>query len=111
MDGQTGQTSHSVEEWLDSHPEDMNDYFLKRADISLVNRWLSAHGFNTLPDFSNARRNTSLSTLSMPGFNASLYVPCRFVKTTNAACAGFACTFFLVLISRNSNNSRRLLVW
>ncbi|KAK3800167.1 hypothetical protein RRG08_038006 [Elysia crispata] len=78
MDGHTGHSGGlSVEEWLDSHPEDMSDYFLRKADVNLVNRWLSAHGFTTLPEFPGARRNTSLSTLSNESSNPSSPVETR----------------------------------
>ncbi|XP_055859907.1 dual 3',5'-cyclic-AMP and -GMP phosphodiesterase 11A-like isoform X3 [Biomphalaria glabrata] len=53
----------SVEEWLDSHPDDMQDYFLRHADVTLVNKWLVAHGFNQLPDFPAPIRNSSLTNL------------------------------------------------
>ncbi|XP_025081093.1 dual 3',5'-cyclic-AMP and -GMP phosphodiesterase 11A-like isoform X2 [Pomacea canaliculata] len=45
-------TSASVEDWLDANPDVMADYFLRKADIGLVNRWLTQHGLNALPEMS-----------------------------------------------------------
>ncbi|XP_025081553.1 dual 3',5'-cyclic-AMP and -GMP phosphodiesterase 11A-like [Pomacea canaliculata] len=45
-------TSASVEDWLDANPDVMEDYFLRKADIGLVNRWLTQHGLNALPEMS-----------------------------------------------------------
>nr|KAG5705659.1 hypothetical protein BaRGS_026598 [Batillaria attramentaria] len=45
-------TANSVEEWLDSNPDVMTDLFLRKADVSLVNRWLTQHGLQTLPEMS-----------------------------------------------------------
>ncbi|XP_059173104.1 dual 3',5'-cyclic-AMP and -GMP phosphodiesterase 11A-like [Physella acuta] len=70
-------SSNSVEEWLDSHPEDMQDYFLKHADVTLINRWLAAHGYNHLPEFSAPLRNSSLTNLSNDSSNPSSPVDTR----------------------------------
>ncbi|KAI8777983.1 dual 3,5-cyclic-AMP and -GMP phosphodiesterase 11A isoform X2 [Biomphalaria glabrata] len=67
----------SVEEWLDSHPDDMQDYFLRHADVTLVNKWLVAHGFNQLPDFPAPIRNSSLTNLSNESSNPSSPVDTR----------------------------------
>lgn len=40
-----------VEEWLDTNQEFMHDYFMRRADIILINKWLLHHGFNILQDY------------------------------------------------------------
>ncbi|BFZ22439.1 hypothetical protein BsWGS_25478 [Bradybaena similaris] len=71
-------TLSSVEEWLDSHPDDMQDVFLKRADVTLVNKWLASHGFNQLPELTGPLRNTSLSNLSNDSSNPTSPVDTRF---------------------------------
>ncbi|XP_035827578.1 dual 3',5'-cyclic-AMP and -GMP phosphodiesterase 11A-like, partial [Aplysia californica] len=74
-----GHTSCSVEEWLDAHPDDMSEYFLKRADLTLINRWLSAHGYSQLqaPEIPVHVRNSSLSNLSNESSNPSSPVDTR----------------------------------
>ncbi|CAG7819891.1 unnamed protein product [Allacma fusca] len=40
--------SDEVKKWLDENSSFFRDYFLKKGDISLVNQWLSDHGFLVL---------------------------------------------------------------
>ena len=50
---------NEVEEWLDSHPDLCQDYFLRKTDINLINAWLVAHGFLTINDYvTGSRRNS-----------------------------------------------------
>lgn len=37
-----------VEEWLDANPDWVHDYFLKKIDMVLINKWLVLHGFHTI---------------------------------------------------------------
>lgn len=50
--------SCSVEEWLDSNPETANDYFLRKAELSLINKWLTNHGFQALQDYISGRKGS-----------------------------------------------------
>ncbi|KAL3837315.1 hypothetical protein ACJMK2_022681, partial [Sinanodonta woodiana] len=59
-------SQRSVEDWLDANPEAMQDYFLRKADIELINRWLVKHGFQTLQDYINCGVRVSLSPNSGP---------------------------------------------
>ncbi|XP_070174285.1 dual 3',5'-cyclic-AMP and -GMP phosphodiesterase 11A-like [Littorina saxatilis] len=45
-------TASSVEQWLEANPDVMADLFLRKADVTLVNRWMTQHGLQTLPDCS-----------------------------------------------------------
>ncbi|KAK2721890.1 hypothetical protein QYM36_004015, partial [Artemia franciscana] len=61
-----------VEEWLDSHPEKAYNYFLKFADVTLINRWLQARGYLKVPDGLNGSvRSSSGHTLSPSSFYCS----------------------------------------
>ncbi|XP_013791974.2 dual 3',5'-cyclic-AMP and -GMP phosphodiesterase 11A-like, partial [Limulus polyphemus] len=44
-----------VEEWLDDHQQSAEDYFLRKMDI---NRWLMTHGFLSIREYVNSRRNS-----------------------------------------------------
>lgn len=64
-------TSSNVEEWLDANPDVMADFFLRKADASLVNRWMAQHGLPTLPGMSpviskHVSRSAESSTPSSP---------------------------------------------
>ncbi|XP_067131816.1 dual 3',5'-cyclic-AMP and -GMP phosphodiesterase 11A-like [Centruroides vittatus] len=48
-----------VEDWLDANPESVADYFIRKADIDLINRWLMAHGFLTIRDYVSSRRGST----------------------------------------------------
>ncbi|CAL4085691.1 unnamed protein product, partial [Meganyctiphanes norvegica] len=37
-----------VEEWLDAHSDLATDYFVRKAELAAVNKWLVAHGFLTV---------------------------------------------------------------
>ncbi|XP_067686279.1 dual 3',5'-cyclic-AMP and -GMP phosphodiesterase 11A-like isoform X1 [Haliotis asinina] len=50
-----------IEEWLDSNPDAMSEYFLRKADIVLVNKWLVQHGFSALQEYSLPARHNSAS--------------------------------------------------
>ena len=69
-----------VEEWLDSNPQSVEDYFLKKVELPLVNKWLSSHGFVTvMPPTSNLKpeKITSCPSTTSP---ATLTPDCRLVK-------------------------------
>ncbi|BES99049.1 GAF domain [Nesidiocoris tenuis] len=40
-----------VEEWLDTHPDAFQDYFLKKVELCGINEWLVTHGFLTIQDY------------------------------------------------------------
>ncbi|XP_076324663.1 dual 3',5'-cyclic-AMP and -GMP phosphodiesterase 11A-like isoform X1 [Tachypleus tridentatus] len=65
-----------IEEWLDTHPEKMADYFLTKADISLVNRWLVLHGFLSIKDYVSSRRNSATTNIS--GDSSPIEKSCEF---------------------------------
>ncbi|XP_069187279.1 dual 3',5'-cyclic-AMP and -GMP phosphodiesterase 11A isoform X2 [Procambarus clarkii] len=54
----------SVEEWLDQHPELAADYFVRKAELGAVNKWLVAHGFLTVTQGSSSRRGSASLTCS-----------------------------------------------
>ena len=49
-----------VESWLDQNWEWTEDYFLRRMDITLINKWLMVHGFQTIQDYIITGRRESL---------------------------------------------------
>jgi dual 3',5'-cyclic-AMP and -GMP phosphodiesterase 11 len=52
----------TVEEWLNANPEAAQDFFLRKADRTLINKWLNQHGYApSVPD----------STPTSPPINAS----------------------------------------
>ena len=57
-----GLTFAAVEGWLDAHPELAADYFIRKAELSSVNKWLVAHGFLTVTQGSSSRRGSSSLT-------------------------------------------------
>ena len=42
----------SVEQWLDANPDVLSELFLRKADLTLINRWMTQHGLQSLPDSS-----------------------------------------------------------
>lgn len=62
--GETGLTFPAVEAWLDAHPDLAADYFVRKAELSAVNKWLVAHGFLTVTQGSSSRRGSSSLTNS-----------------------------------------------
>ncbi|KAK8393906.1 hypothetical protein O3P69_006919 [Scylla paramamosain] len=48
--------------WLDAHPELAADYFVRKAELSSVNKWLVAHGFLTVTQGSSSRRGSASLT-------------------------------------------------
>ncbi|XP_074652338.1 dual 3',5'-cyclic-AMP and -GMP phosphodiesterase 11A-like isoform X1 [Tubulanus polymorphus] len=52
---------HQVEEWLEGNKEVVQDYFIKRADLTLINKWLVAHGFHTVHEYITGGRRGSMS--------------------------------------------------
>ncbi|XP_052829828.1 dual 3',5'-cyclic-AMP and -GMP phosphodiesterase 11A [Octopus bimaculoides] len=48
-----------IESWLDANPESACDYFLRKADITLINKWLVLHGFQSLQEFIIKRKGSS----------------------------------------------------
>ncbi|XKL59330.1 hypothetical protein PGB90_000346 [Kerria lacca] len=52
-----------VEAWLDEHTDLCQDYFMRKAELILINKWLVSHGFSTINDYINgSRRNSSGAT-------------------------------------------------
>nr|CAD7440053.1 unnamed protein product [Timema bartmani] len=61
-------TFGEVEEWLDSHPELCQDYFLRKTELAAINTWLVAHGFLTINDYvSYSSRRGSVSSAGGSG--------------------------------------------
>lgn len=52
-------TFPDVENWLDKHTDLCQDYFIRKAEIMLINKWLIAHGFLTINDYINGSRRSS----------------------------------------------------
>jgi dual 3',5'-cyclic-AMP and -GMP phosphodiesterase 11 len=57
---------NKFEEYFDQNPELVQEYFLKRADLSLVNKWLVSHGFHTINDYVSGRRGSLSQESSGP---------------------------------------------
>ncbi|XP_050695412.1 dual 3',5'-cyclic-AMP and -GMP phosphodiesterase 11A-like isoform X2 [Eriocheir sinensis] len=57
-----GMTFPAVEAWLDAHPDLAADYFVRKAELSAVNKWLVAHGFLTVTQGSSSRRGSNSLT-------------------------------------------------
>ncbi|XP_042868518.1 dual 3',5'-cyclic-AMP and -GMP phosphodiesterase 11A-like isoform X2 [Penaeus japonicus] len=55
----TNLTLSDVEEWLDAHFDLASDYFVRKADLGTVNKWLVAHGFLTVTQGSSSRRGSA----------------------------------------------------
>lgn len=55
----TNLTLPDVEEWLDAHFDLASDYFVRKADLGTVNKWLVAHGFLTVTQGSSSRRGSA----------------------------------------------------
>ena len=51
----------SVEEWLETNVEWACDYFVRKADLATVNKWLSSRGFTTVSEQNGSRRNSAQS--------------------------------------------------
>lgn len=58
-----------VEEWLDKHTDLCQDYFLRKAELILINKWLAAHGFTTINDYINGSRRSSNDATTSNFFN------------------------------------------
>ncbi|XP_071526785.1 dual 3',5'-cyclic-AMP and -GMP phosphodiesterase 11A-like [Panulirus ornatus] len=58
----TNLSFEAVEEWLDRHPDLAADYFVRKAELSAVNKWLVAHGFLTVTQGSCSRRGSASLT-------------------------------------------------
>jgi len=50
-----------VEEWLDAHPDHCQDYFLRKVELDLINKWLVSHGFLNVNDYVSSATSTSSS--------------------------------------------------
>lgn len=59
--GMTPITLSAVEEWLDSHPDQCHDYFLRKIELDLINKWLVSHGFLNVNDYLSSAASTSSS--------------------------------------------------
>ena len=55
-----------VESWLDSNQDAMQDYFIRKADIVLINKWLLKNGFQTLQEYTGRRSSASNESSSTP---------------------------------------------
>lgn len=47
-----------VEDWIDRHPKEFEQIFLRKADLNTVNKWLSQNGYCTLSDVSANKRGS-----------------------------------------------------
>lgn len=63
--------SSDVESWLGSNPEWTQDYFMRKADLVLINKWLLRHGFGTLHDYVNGKDGANLSGPASPDFRTN----------------------------------------
>lgn len=59
--GMTQITLSVVEDWLDSHPDHCQDYFLRKIELDLINKWLVSHGFLNINDYISSATSTSSS--------------------------------------------------
>uniref|UniRef100_A0A8D8WKA7 Phosphodiesterase n=2 Tax=Cacopsylla melanoneura TaxID=428564 RepID=A0A8D8WKA7_9HEMI len=56
-----------VEEWLETHPDQSQDYFLRKMGVTVINKWLQSHGFACIEnrerfmDNDSSRRGSSTS--------------------------------------------------
>ncbi|KAI5746812.1 hypothetical protein M8J77_007676 [Diaphorina citri] len=56
-----------VEEWLETHPDLTQDYFLRKTEVTVINKWLASHGFaciemdNAFIDHNSSRRGSCTS--------------------------------------------------
>ena len=55
--------AQDIEELFKTHPEVCEDYFVKNADMNLINRWLKCHGFMSLQELID-QKERSLSNES-----------------------------------------------
>ena len=57
-----------VESWLDTNSDWVHEYFLRKADITLINKWLLSHGFSTVHELlsTNFSQNSSGQTSPDP---------------------------------------------
>uniref|UniRef100_T1JG26 Phosphodiesterase n=1 Tax=Strigamia maritima TaxID=126957 RepID=T1JG26_STRMM len=55
----TSMSLSEVEEWLDSNPHHAHDYFLRKAELGLINKWLVLHGFLSIRDYVSSRRGSA----------------------------------------------------
>lgn len=107
-----------VEDWLDKHSDQCNDYFLRKAELSIINKWLVMHGFLTVDDYvtTNSRRGSTSSGNVSPGgmyaspneqtFNLSVGTPC--VSTPGAGGATSPCSVPMMnMINGNSTTHMR----
>lgn len=60
-DDMTQITLSVVEDWLDSHPDHCQDYFLRKIELDLINKWLVSHGFLNINDYISSATSTSSS--------------------------------------------------
>jgi len=60
-DDMTQITLSVVEEWLDAHPDHCQDYFLRKIELDLINKWLVSHGFLNINDYISSATSTSSS--------------------------------------------------
>ena len=37
-----------IEEWLDAHQEQLEEYVIKKGKLKLINKWLTSHGYLTV---------------------------------------------------------------
>lgn len=43
---------------MDANPSSTQDYFLRKAELGLINKWLVSHGFLTIHDYVTSRRGS-----------------------------------------------------
>ncbi|XP_014666168.1 PREDICTED: dual 3',5'-cyclic-AMP and -GMP phosphodiesterase 11A-like [Priapulus caudatus] len=77
-------TYHDVEQWMDANPDSRCDYFLRKADLSLVNKWLLCHGHDTvLTETKSACRRSSAPGHAPTVLTAALSSPLERVLDTH----------------------------
>nr|CAD7409981.1 unnamed protein product [Timema poppensis] len=106
-------TFGEVEEWLDSHPELCQDYFLRKTELSAINTWLVAHGFLTINDYvSYSSRRGSVSSAGGSGNTSPngnyLFVAEDAVQPQLSPAAGITPTVVLNGHHKRSNSKRCL---
>lgn len=55
-----------VEEWLDANPDSCGDYFLRKANLSLINKWLLNNGYNAVTEQALSVGRRSSMPMSSP---------------------------------------------
>ncbi|XP_065323235.1 uncharacterized protein LOC135930373 isoform X2 [Gordionus sp. m RMFG-2023] len=71
--------------WLDGHWEEFEDYFLKRADLSLINKWLNFHGYKNFQDYVWASRKSQSGSSSHSSFSSGNSLPMNSSSSSSSS--------------------------